>query len=97
MEQHEPSSEESDSEKPQDEPQHAESQPMEVDGEDTSVDHLRQGVHEAEEEETLSEDGSEDGEDPEDVAMVPMADILNARYGCSNVSLIRHSSSGPRA
>ena len=28
----------------------------------------------------------EDNEDPADVAMVPMADMLNARYGCGNVS-----------
>ena len=33
-------------------------------------------------------DGDSDDEghgDPDDVAMVPMADILNARYGCNNV------------
>jgi N-lysine methyltransferase SETD6 len=29
---------------------------------------------------------SEDGDNPEDVAMVPLADILNARYGSANVS-----------
>jgi SET domain-containing protein 6 len=28
---------------------------------------------------------SEDGDDPADIAMVPMADVLNARYGSENV------------
>ena len=32
----------------------------------------------------------EDVEDPADVAMVPMADMLNARYGCGNVSTKIH-------
>ena len=33
-----------------------------------------------------SDDGDgEDDEDSGDVAMVPMADMLNARYGCNNV------------
>ena len=30
-------------------------------------------------------DDDDDVEDPSDVAMVPMADMLNARYGCENV------------
>jgi SET domain-containing protein 6 len=34
-----------------------------------------------------SDSDSEDGENVEDVAMVPMADMLNARYGGENVSL----------
>ena len=34
----------------------------------------------------------EDVEDPADVAMVPMADMLNARYGCNNVSFNDYSS-----
>ena len=29
---------------------------------------------------------SDDDDDPGNVAMVPMADMLNARYGCANVS-----------
>ncbi|EIW83379.1 SET domain-containing protein [Coniophora puteana RWD-64-598 SS2] len=33
------------------------------------------------------EDNEEDAEDPADVAMVPMADLLNARYGSSNAKL----------
>ncbi|KAI0032909.1 SET domain-containing protein [Vararia minispora EC-137] len=32
-------------------------------------------------------DGSDDEEDPADVAMVPMADVLNARYGSENAKL----------
>ena len=36
------------------------------------------------------EDETEDDEDdPADVAMVPLADMLNARYGCENVRLHR--------
>lgn len=31
------------------------------------------------------DDDSDDEEDPSDVAMVPMADMLNARYGSENV------------
>lgn len=38
--------------------------------------------------EVVEEDDEED-DDPSDVAMVPMADMLNARYGSENV---RHSS-----
>jgi len=34
-----------------------------------------------------SEDNDEDVEDPSDVAMVPMADMLNARYGSENAKL----------
>lgn len=30
-------------------------------------------------------EGEEDGENTEDVGMTPMADLLNARYGCNNV------------
>lgn len=33
-----------------------------------------------------SESEDEDAEDPADVAMVPMADMLNARYSSENVS-----------
>ena len=31
---------------------------------------------------------SDDDDDPANVAMVPMADMLNARYGCANVRLL---------
>jgi N-lysine methyltransferase SETD6 len=30
-------------------------------------------------------DDSEDGDEPANVAMVPLADMLNARHGCGNV------------
>ena len=33
-------------------------------------------------------DDDDDEEDPANVAMVPMADLLNARYGSENVRLI---------
>jgi len=36
----------------------------------------------------MDDSGDEDLEDSSDVAMVPMADILNARYGCENVRLL---------
>jgi SET domain-containing protein 6 len=34
-----------------------------------------------------SDVASDDDDDPANVAMVPMADMLNARYGCANVRL----------
>ncbi|PVG02510.1 SET domain-containing protein [Serendipita vermifera] len=40
-----------------------------------------------EEEEEEDEDEDEDSEKVDHVAMVPMADILNARYGCNNAKL----------
>ncbi|KAH9033284.1 SET domain-containing protein [Lactarius pseudohatsudake] len=33
------------------------------------------------------ESNDDDGDDPANVAMVPMADMLNARYGCANAKL----------
>jgi N-lysine methyltransferase SETD6 len=36
--------------------------------------------------EESTEEEEDDAEDPSNVAMVPMADILNARYGSENVS-----------
>ena len=41
---------------------------------------------ESEDNEIVEEDS--DDEDPSDVAMVPMADMLNAKYGCENVGLL---------
>lgn len=35
-----------------------------------------------------NEDSDDEDEDPSDVAMVPMADMLNARYGSENVGFI---------
>jgi SET domain-containing protein 6 len=34
-------------------------------------------------------DETEDEDDPANVAMVPLADMLNARYGCENVRVHR--------
>lgn len=38
-------------------------------------------------EDVESDGASDDDDDPTNVAMVPMADMLNARYGCANVRL----------
>jgi SET domain-containing protein 6 len=35
------------------------------------------------------EDETDDEDDPANVAMVPLADMLNARYGCENVRVYR--------
>jgi N-lysine methyltransferase SETD6 len=40
---------------------------------------------ESDPEEMEDDDDSDDDDDPGNVAMVPMADMLNARYGCENV------------
>lgn len=38
----------------------------------------------------IEDDGdSDDDDNPANVAMVPMADMLNARYGCNNVRVHR--------
>ena len=47
-------------------------------GEDSTMD-----VDELEE--PKDEDEDEEKEDPADVGMTPMADLLNARHGCDNV------------
>lgn len=40
--------------------------------------------------EIVDDEDSDGDDDPVDVAMVPLADMLNARYGCENVRV--HSS-----
>jgi N-lysine methyltransferase SETD6 len=35
------------------------------------------------------ENDDDDDDDPANVAMVPLADMLNARYGCENVRVHR--------
>ena len=60
---------------------------MDVDGDQanpTEPDEHSDGI---EEERGDDSDGDEDddGDDAGDVAMVPMADMLNARFGCNNV------------
>lgn len=37
----------------------------------------------------IDDDDSDDDDDTADVAMVPLADMLNARYGCENVGIHR--------
>jgi SET domain-containing protein 6 len=58
---------------------------MDVD-EETSTFEAEAEVREETEESDDDSEG-EDVEDPSDVAMVPMADILNARYGSDNVCI----------
>jgi N-lysine methyltransferase SETD6 len=36
-----------------------------------------------------SDESEDDDDDPANVAMVPLADMLNARYGCENVRVHR--------
>lgn len=54
---------------------------MDVDGEQSEVAGSSEDDEEA---------ADETGDDPTDVAMVPMADMLNARFESENVSTIRH-------
>jgi SET domain-containing protein 6 len=39
--------------------------------------------------ETEDDEDGDDEDDPANVAMVPLADMLNARYGCENVRVHR--------
>lgn len=58
----------------------------------TSVDSAAMDVDEQENHEQPTEEGDsddEDEDDPADVAMVPVADMLNARYETENVGLTR--------
>ena len=60
-----------------------------------NVESSQTGAQEEDAEMNLDEndsDESEDGDDEDDpanVAMVPLADMLNARYGCENVRVHR--------
>ncbi|KAI0358637.1 SET domain-containing protein [Trametes cingulata] len=82
---------------PQDEDAGADDNAMDVDPEEGSTgpgdaqgDSAQgEGSDEAEELiiETDDDDDDEDREDPADVAMVPMADMLNARFECENAKL----------
>ena len=42
-------------------------------------------VNDNDSDETEDGDDDDDDDDPANVAMVPLADMLNARYGCENV------------
>lgn len=44
------------------------------------------GISDSPQNSDLPEESDDDGEDPACIAMVPMADILNARFGTENVS-----------
>ncbi len=48
---------------------------------------LTHGNDDTEDIEDDVESDDDDGDDPANVAMVPMADMLNARYGCANVRM----------
>ncbi|KIK94087.1 hypothetical protein PAXRUDRAFT_828332 [Paxillus rubicundulus Ve08.2h10] len=51
------------------------------------IDNPQQPSHEDAISVSDSEDEDDEGEDPSDVAMVPMADLLNARWGSENAKL----------
>lgn len=62
-----------------------------IDADQSREEDPNQVPHDAEEQEDREGDGNSDSDDEdqenvEDVAMVPMADMLNARYGGENVS-----------
>lgn len=68
--------------------------PMEIDVDmpsaesDLAVEHEEENPENAAEEVEIAEDEEDDdSENPADVAMVPMADMLNARFGSENVRL----------
>jgi N-lysine methyltransferase SETD6 len=50
--------------------------------------HLDDACPEGPNEEMNSDESDDEEDDPSDVAMVPMADILNARWGSENVSQV---------
>lgn len=53
---------------------------------DVDEDTLTYSPHAVASQPPTNEDSEdEDEDDPSDIAMVPMADMLNARYGCENV------------
>ncbi|KIJ49632.1 hypothetical protein M422DRAFT_225528 [Sphaerobolus stellatus SS14] len=57
------------------------------DSNDMDIDDTQQGANPVEEHEDEDSDSDSDEEDPGDVAMVPLADVLNARYECENAKL----------
>ena len=52
------------------------------DGDNLEEDGVADSPHNSD----LPEESDDDGEDPACIAMVPMADMLNARFGTENVS-----------
>jgi SET domain-containing protein 6 len=58
-------------------------------GEDAEMSIDEPSLNDNDSNETEDDDGSDDDDNPANVAMVPMADMLNARYGCNNVRVHR--------
>jgi hypothetical protein len=58
---------------------------MDVD-EDASINSLANEVEAPATADPDEDSDDEDGDNPADVALVPIADMLNARHGCGNVS-----------
>jgi SET domain-containing protein 6 len=46
-------------------------------------------LHHNDSDETEDDEDGDDEDDPANVAMVPLADMMNARYGCENVRVHR--------
>ena len=58
-------------------------------GEDAEMSMDEPSSHALDSDEIEDDDDSDDDDSPANVAMVPMADMLNARYGCDNVRVHR--------
>lgn len=63
--------------------------PADEDAEMSLDDPSPHAVNDNDSDETEDDDDSDDGDDPANVAMVPLADMLNARSGCNNVRVHR--------
>ena len=61
---------------------------MDVDTADDTADQDPSNEDRGDDVEDSGETDNEDSEDPSDVAMVPLADILNARYRSENVRMM---------
>ncbi|KAH9083935.1 SET domain-containing protein [Lactarius deliciosus] len=64
--------------------------PLAHEGAEMDLDNSSPLPHGKDDMENIEDDGESDdndGDDPANVAMVPMADLLNARYGCANAKL----------
>lgn len=61
-------------------------EPWNVDAKNDDDDSEEDGVVDSPHNSDLPEESDDDGEDPACIAMVPMADMLNARFGTENVS-----------
>ena len=63
--------------------------PADEDAEMDLDDPSSHALNDNDSDETEGDDDSDYGDDPANVAMVPLADMLNARYGCNNVRVHR--------